>query len=72
MSHGDPARYGEFLDGLVPEISAASLAELEQAVQHWREAGWSDLAIGAVVATSFAEQLTTSMLRSVQYCRKAL
>lgn len=72
MTHGDTVRYGEFLDNLVPEISLASIAEIEQAVQYWRDAGWSDLAIGAVVATSCADELSTSMLRAVQACRKAL
>jgi hypothetical protein len=55
---GDPARYAVYLDGFVPSISAAALAEVDQFVAHWR-AGWSDLAIGAVLASgqpSFAQR----------------
>jgi len=49
---GHPDRYGKFLDELCPAVRPATIAELEQAVHHWRAAGWSDLAIGAVIALS--------------------
>lgn len=65
-SLGDPGRYGVFLDRLCPTVSAAALAEVEQAVAHWRAAGWSDLAIGAVIAnaqTTFGQRV---------YCVQAL
>lgn len=54
MSVGDPHGYGEMLDETVPDINLALVAELEQAVAHWRAAGWSDLAIGAVVVAGQA------------------
>lgn len=49
---GDPDRYAQFLDQLVPEVRLAAIAEIEQAVEHWRAAGWNDLAIGALVVLS--------------------
>jgi hypothetical protein len=54
-SLGDPAKYCAALDAAFPRVSAAALAEVEQAVEHWRAAGWPDLAIGAVIAVSIDE-----------------
>ncbi|CAB4136883.1 hypothetical protein UFOVP314_22 [uncultured Caudovirales phage] len=55
-SLGDPERFGQVLDELVLDVRPAVLAEIEQAVHHWRGAGWPDLAIGALVAMSGYEK----------------
>lgn len=55
-SLGDPKRYAQMLDELVLDVRPAALAEIEQAVHHWRSAGWPDLAIGALVVMSAYEK----------------
>jgi hypothetical protein len=39
---GDPDRYAQFFDQLVPEARLAAIAEIEQAVEHWRAAAVED------------------------------
>lgn len=69
-SLGDPARYAVYLDGAVPTVSAAALAEVDQFVAHWRAAGWSDLAIGAVLASG--QPTLAQRFYAVQALRRAV
>ena len=68
--HGNPDRYGAHLDHLVPHVSTALVAELEQVVALWRAAGWSDLAIGAVI--TIGQETYAQRILAVQALRRVV